>query len=535
MASKGELFRRRAAVFAAVLLAGFVIRLPWMMEPLGIDQGIFVESGLLQSQGEVVYRDFWENKPLGFHLLLKAGATLFPDPHFLVIMEILSCLLAALLSMVVLRPLLGLGPAAGAGLLYVLIHDSYPFGSFRSRGVPEVFLDVPALLIFWSALRYRQRPHPGWLVLGGLGAGAAFWVKYTGLAAVLIMAPILLFGPPRALLTRLSWTVAGALAASLPFLGYIAAEGIGQRCWEATVTFNLRYFAGGLTVPVTWSSLPHLIAPFPSFMLPLYLFSILGMISAWRQRNRDPAGSFAALLALLCWVGALAQVFAQSKFHVVHYIVLVLPLSLMAAHGLALARSSVRSYEALTFRALVTVLAITSTVPPLVSTGRYWAYRQYLERARDILPEVDFLRGFRRDEVGFDASQVQQVARSLREATAPEEPVLVFSGEASILVLSGRRSSTRFYFDCPLVSEFTGDLATRYKEEFLQDLRARPPARIAIHTRDGGLFSRRSSMECVEAFPEFERFLRERYVILPERIGPYVLYRPRVPATIRPG
>ncbi len=38
-----------------------------MVQPMGIDQGIFTAAAWGMSQGDMLYRDLWDQKPPGIH------------------------------------------------------------------------------------------------------------------------------------------------------------------------------------------------------------------------------------------------------------------------------------------------------------------------------------------------------------------------------------------------------------------------------------------------------------------------------------
>ena len=70
--------RTSTACFGAVV-AAFLVRLPSIVQPLGIDQGIFVTCAWGLRRGLAMYRDVWDQKPPGIHLIYATGFSVFGE------------------------------------------------------------------------------------------------------------------------------------------------------------------------------------------------------------------------------------------------------------------------------------------------------------------------------------------------------------------------------------------------------------------------------------------------------------------------
>src|SRR5947208_15925589 len=68
------------AVAALIACLAFALRFPSILQPIGVDQGIFLTSGWAMTRGLVLYRDVWDQKPPGIHLTYAAAVALF-GPH----------------------------------------------------------------------------------------------------------------------------------------------------------------------------------------------------------------------------------------------------------------------------------------------------------------------------------------------------------------------------------------------------------------------------------------------------------------------
>src|SRR4029079_5034872 len=62
---------------AAVTVLAFLLRVPSIAEPLGIDQGLYASAAKALSRGYVFYRDVWGQKPPTPFLVYRAAFDLF--------------------------------------------------------------------------------------------------------------------------------------------------------------------------------------------------------------------------------------------------------------------------------------------------------------------------------------------------------------------------------------------------------------------------------------------------------------------------
>ena len=125
------------------------LRLPMMVQPMGIDQGIFTAAAWGMSQGDMLYRDLWDQKPPGIHLIYRAAIAVL-GPHEVTVfwMDFLAAVATtALLGVVgwrLARPSVGLAAAAVYAVLGVPTMR-YGAGGFLERAVPETFIAVCVL------------------------------------------------------------------------------------------------------------------------------------------------------------------------------------------------------------------------------------------------------------------------------------------------------------------------------------------------------------------------------------------------------
>src|SRR5918993_3559206 len=99
--------RLPAALVAALLL----LRLPSLVQPMGADQGLYAYVGERILQGELAYRDAWDQKPPGIHYVYAVLRALAASDVVVPAADLVSAALIAA-GLGVLGTRLG-GPIAG--------------------------------------------------------------------------------------------------------------------------------------------------------------------------------------------------------------------------------------------------------------------------------------------------------------------------------------------------------------------------------------------------------------------------------------
>ena len=124
---------------------GALLRLPAIVQPLGIDQGIFSAAAWGMSQGGALYRDLWDQKPPGIHLLYRVAFTLIGTHERTVFWMDYGAFVATVALLVVVgRRLVNATWGWGAAAVYALLGlppVRFGHGGFLERAVPETFID----------------------------------------------------------------------------------------------------------------------------------------------------------------------------------------------------------------------------------------------------------------------------------------------------------------------------------------------------------------------------------------------------------
>ncbi len=381
-------WRGRLALAGLVaLLVG--LRLCFLHEPLERDEGTYGAVAQAILRGDLPYRDAIDLKPPGVYYLYAAALALPLDGAVAIRLLAAACSALTLLAVAWVARQAG-GPRAGllAAALFALVAPAPVLQGSSANS--EVFLLLPLWLAVGAFLRARAAQAAGaagtgWLLLAGLGLGAAMLVKPVAApTAALLLAAALWPARPghpwRARLAAAGWLALPGLALALATLGAFAAAGALEPFLFWNVAFPLRY-AGGAVVsgPPLWLVLRDLA---PELALP----AVLGLpAAAWLlvRRGRHgaaPAAAQAAVLAALLVPVTAAAVAMPGRFFP-HYFILLVP-ALAVAGGLGLdaawARGgALRAAAGLAAAASLAAYAardwphFTTMTPAEVSTAKY--------------------------------------------------------------------------------------------------------------------------------------------------------------------
>jgi len=484
-----------AAALATLLLA------PTLAYPLARDQGIFLYVAQSLLRGELPYRDAWELKPPGVHLVyagLLAGFGLRP-----VVFCAADVVAAALTAGLLARLIRGEhGCRAGwlAAAWYAALHLRLGYANVAQ---PEGFA-APLLVGAMLLATGDRRTQPATLLAAGLLAGSAAMFKYTTAVAVLpALLAAALAGKRRPI--RLAALAAGLLLVPLALAGWLMAS----RAWPAFVEIQ-RDFLPGHTAHARDAVDPLAVTGIAAFgEIPLLL-----ALAAWRA----PRSGTPALWLAAAWAG----VVAQGKYWGYHAIPAMAPLAGLAAIGSDRLASGIAARWPKTSAWRPAILILPLLTAPL---GRAESYAIAARLATgDLARDAYEARFGPPGRPHFSALGCRWVADYLRATTAPTDPVLQWGFDPLPLALAGRRSPTRFFFHQPLVAPWA---PARWREEFLADLARDPPVVILVAHQDAvpaATGRSADSASLVAEFPELAALLHDRYRF-DRRIEDFSCYR----------
>jgi hypothetical protein len=486
--------------FVFWLLFGLLVlvRAPSIAQPAGGDQGLYAYVGQRILQGEVPYRDAWDQKPPGVHYTYALMWAVWSDDRVVAAADLIVAVATALVLWRLGRRL-GEGPAAGevAALLFLLLSNPAltRLGGVRVRGQCEVFIGLAAasaLLVLHRATETmaEHRNRAGWLAgLAGLLFGAAFVYKYNagiylvvGLAAATLWPRadhyIITERPLRAWLRLVTPLVAGFATAVGVLLAVMAMGGALEDLYRATISYNV-FYSGETYRGIGF--LQYLVT-FPVGHARLDALWFLGGLGA-------AALVFASLhapqrLVAPLWIAAACLSIAVNGSRGLPQYFLQAQPALALAAGLASAIVWHRTFPlarlVLTALLLVATLRITNFDKAVDYTAwdlQYW---------RGALTRPAYLARFGERASGdkYSALAETELAGYLGAHTTPADRVLVLGFSPGALVRAHRASATRFFWSRPLIVGFGEGWPGYGVRGLLDELSGHRPALVVLQRHD---------------------------------------------------
>ena len=385
-----QLWTRWAPAALGFALLGIGLRVPFLDAPLTADEGGYAEIARLWARGHGLYGANWVDRPQGLlfilRLLLSAGITTTVG------LRLVAAGFAAILVLLAFA----LGAAAGgrlsafvAAALTATVGASPFIEGFTLSG--ELVASVFAAVAVLAFVRHELSRRPGWLLVAGVAAGAAWMVKQSFFDAALAIA-LCLWG---------AWRRASifALACLVPVLLGVVASHDPAAWYRSVVGYGL-HASGGESLLQRLQHLGSSSIPAAKALLLVAILAALG----WRR-----APKLFRLWLGLAVVGVLVG--GNSRPH--YYLQLVVPLALVAA------------FVSLKARALVATAAVAAVATVAVAVP-LWGDTDAAQ-ARAIWPFDPHLLS--------DAA----VARYVSHHSRPTQRIYVLWAAADLYYLADRR------------------------------------------------------------------------------------------------
>lgn len=467
------------------------------------DSGVFLYIGSHILQGQVPYRDIWENKPPGVFYLDALGLGIANGSRWGVwAIEVFAVAIASLVSYKLLCEAFGrLAALIGTGIwLLSLIYVIQGGNLTEEYALPLQFGCL------WLAYDSESRGSYGWHgYFIGILLGLSFFLKQNligiGFAIGLyIIASRLMSKQPSRLVPDLLPIFLGGLGVIASVVVFIAAKSALPDFWDNAFVFNSVY-----------PKRMDLQSPFEPITRGLDYLSktgvaMLGLIGwgaglADRLFNRNPLDKKPILLgiAMIDLPIELILVSLPGNWYGHYYMALLPVLSILAAFSVRLIETGLSKF--------VPSPRAGRVVPLLVFAGCVVAEKLPL---KDYVASFEVLRNIRSNHI------VDYVQRN----TAPGDCVLMWGLETRVNFLAQRCSPTKYtYQSFPLRTP--GYTRKEHIEQFLQDLERNKP-KLIIDSKENGFFIDETGFTS----PEIERLLKfiEANYEEKEQIGSWVVY-----------
>jgi hypothetical protein len=172
-------------------------------------------------------------------------------------------------------------------------------------------------------------------------------------------------------------------------------------------------------------------------------------------------------------------VIMQKKFFVLHWVVLLAPVTAMCANGARDLREIVPRFQRSDGAGPVAMAAMLIGLWWLTPGRQLWVDESALviDYLKGSITRAEFARFFQIPGIGFWYENSEQLGNWLRENTAPDEPVVVRGFQPEVYAIAQRRYPGRFFWTTFLTSGTRGEpaLVEKWVAEDNADLeRARP-------------------------------------------------------------
>ena len=437
-ASRGRV--TAVAALAALAALPFLLSLPFLDEPLYGDEGVYAVMARGMLDGQLPYRDLFDNKPPLHYAWYALSFFVFGEHAWAPrLVAALAFSATALLVFAQARMIFERRTAYVAAASFGLFAG---FGPLNANSTSETLMILPltaSLVAFTVGVR---RGSARWLLLAGALGGVAVMSKPV---AVWNLAALFAFALLWARGSQLrGWSAlrpAAALAAGAAVVGvlvvapFVATGALGDFL-DANVRFNLQYTDElSLLGRVLRLGIRGLIF-FPMVAGPFVLAAALGALMLWRRR-RWPMDQL-----LLVWTGGSILGVVTPGFLFPHYLVQLYP-------ALALLTAAAFEHWAPTFHAAGrrrTALALAAVLTLLTAATLAISVPAY---AAQTLEDAHIARGGDGPRV-YRENLSPEIAAYVAARTSADETIYVFGPETSIYFYADRDPAARYFYTTPL-------------------------------------------------------------------------------------
>jgi 4-amino-4-deoxy-L-arabinose transferase-like glycosyltransferase len=436
-------------VVAAIAFAA--LRAPFLSLPLERDEGEYAYVAWRMLEGEVPYRDAFDQKPPGVFLAYLGAFSLLgrSTEAIHLFAHLWNAGTAALLFLLLRRLAGGLAAALGVFVFAVVSTDASVGATAANT---EVFMLLPMVASLLCLERAVAEERAGWWLACGALAAVACWFKQVAGTSALFLALVAAVDVPaagageraRLILRRYAWLMLGALVLSVPVIAAFAAAGALQPFVDAVFLHNLEYSQrkslgqglASLGFALRWQA--------PGF-------AVLWLLALWAVLRPRLAGRRAWGLLAGWWVASLAGAALGLHFRP-HYFIQALP-ALAGLCGVALAAAArpilARPEPRLAWGGIAALVLLVLVPPVVASRGALFA-----GSPEAISRRIYGLNPF---------PEAAEIARYVARTSEPDESVYVVGSEPQIFFYAARRSATRYIYFYPLTGGYP-DAPERQRE-----------------------------------------------------------------------
>jgi len=436
-----------------------IYSLPSLAYPYGRDQGVFHYVGREWLRGLIPYRDTFDHKPPGIHVIYALAGMVSKNQMWGIrLFELAAIFIMGWLTVKALQPAKENNPGEYGSVVLLTAGLCYVNFDFWSTAQVELWEALFLLMAFIVAERYQHLYRAA--LLSGLMCGIAFLFKFPSLLISIIIGAYLL---ARFITSchQINWKCAikralylfilfgtGALFPVLLCLGYFTYHGALPAMLDVLIGFNQCYISKSSFALKTACncSIVFLINNTGKQLGIILLVWLIGLVMSWAAGNR-------LAIARLLWpvgalIAAICSVAMQRKFFLYHWIVIIPFVVLCAYRGAIVISKYWRG--AFPVSALMVIVAgflfppswgsANYTASYLTCTKHFWQY------ACGTIDRNKFIEIF---NIPFFYNYVPQekLSAKIKSSAQLNDTFQVEGFEPVFYVLTGLRSPSRFFYE----------------------------------------------------------------------------------------
>ncbi len=425
-----------------------LLRLPSLEQPFDNDSGANAYHARLIRRGEPLYGTHHPAHQLpGVYYTYALAFTLFGDSVWAVKFMLILWTVAAVCLLYRIGTLVMSKTAASLAAVFYAVLSSHIW-LFGSTAQAELFANLPRAAAALTMLHLTKRNAPAWqFAWVGLLSVAAFLFRAVYLSSLVVAGFVLLTelrrrqetpGIWRTVITRGLWISLGFAGGLLAVIAYFAARGLLPRLLLVFI-LGQRYITSEEIVRTTGKY--RLFFPFIGLLrnnAVLLVCSLGGLTTAVLSGFRSKWTSRTALLSSIVVWYALSFVESNvgSNLYLHYYLLIVPPLSLLAAWFLAQSYHCLKTRARIIGHALPAALLIAALIASTEQNFDY--YRLYARYKLGLDTYQSFaLRGWPMLE--SQLVQAQELADYVQEHSSPADYVYYWSDNIQFYYMADRR------------------------------------------------------------------------------------------------
>jgi hypothetical protein len=495
----------KAHDLAQLLVWGLVVA--WgassLWYPFGWDQGIFAWVGDAILRGEMPFRDAFDLKGPGAHVIYAATQFVFGRNQWGIrVVDLLALSVSAWLAADFIGQRTSRHIGRWAAAILILWHGSL---TFWHTAQPDGFVAALLCIGFLPLLGSRDRVSAGAMIVAGAAIGFSIAIKPL-YAAFLVVPAVVVLGRTTGHRARaIGPAIVGlvtTLAVVAAFAAWFGVRGALADLYEVHILYNASTYSassgGSLAIQQRLQGVVEYVLAGEVFvvLLPLALVGARALYLADRT----------IALAVCTWaVTAVACVVLQNKFFDYQWAPLFVPTVVLAAFG----------FDAVLGPAPADTPPTSATVPRQqigILLGAAVMVHAAVHPAFEVANWASYLLGMRdrasyHDTFGVPGNDLR-MAEHIRELSDEDDRLFVMAWNAELIPMTGLRTVSRFGYSLPFWMGDGTDYQRRYRLEAMAALHRDPPEFVVVGAQALPLVGR---VPTLSEFPAFDAFLTARY------------------------